>query len=174
MATLLLASAPACFTEVPGGDETALPRADAILGLSLGSEGAPAEVSATYWVPVPDDLAAHATYVLTDATAVVGAALTVSFTLPEGLLGFPVAVTFRGTGGERGEIAVTGGAGSGTCWHADVLECELRYYPIHADLDAVRAYWQARGDAAASIDARVAVASLFDDDPLGIVRIRAR
>ncbi len=165
-----------CFVDAPaddtGGDDFA-PRADGLRTSLIGGDSTPEVVHGTYRVPVPDDLAPYATYTLTDATVdVSGGVLQVSFVLPEGLLGFAPVMTFSGSfaGAPVGsEVAVSGPQITGTCRVDGTIECAVQYYAVSADLAAVGAYWRARGDA--FVDARVQVASLFDDDPLGVLRL---
>lgn len=161
-----------CFVDAPaddtGGDDFA-PRADGLGTGLISADPTPEVVHGTYRVPVPDDLAPYAIYELRDATVdVSGGLLQVSFVLPEGLLGFPSTMTFTGSLGGA-EVAVSGPAGFGTCRVDGTVECALQYYAVQADLAAVGAYWRARGDA--FVDARIQVASLFDDDPLGVLRL---
>jgi len=173
---LLACGLAGCFVDAPaddtGGDDFA-PR-DGLRTVGIrGSDTTPEVVHGTYRVPVPDDLAPYATYTLSDATVdVSGGLLQISFALPEGLLGFPSVATFTGSfGGSLGgtDVTVSGPQGTGTCHVDGTVECALTYYAVQADLEAVGAYWRARGDA--FVDARVQVASLFDDDPLGVLRL---
>ena len=164
-----------CFADAPADDSANLPgdeapRADSTLVDVLGGDPPPAVVHGTYRVPVPDDLAPFASYELDDASVeIVDGQLHVSFQLPEGLLGFSSSATFTGPVSAAAEIAVSGAMGHGTCRFDGNVECALAYYAVQTDLAAVTAYWQARGDA--FVDARVQVASLFDDDPLGVLRL---
>lgn len=173
-ALLALAALSGCFADAPADDTAVLgegPRADVVLG-GLMNDGEPAEIfRGTYRVPVPDDLAPFAVYELDDASLVLaGGTLTVSFSLPEGLLGFTSTATFQGPAPDTAaEVTVSGLQGHGTCRLDGTIECALTYHAVQADLAAVTAYWRTRGDA--FVDARVQVASLFDDDPLGVLRL---
>jgi hypothetical protein len=167
-----------CFADAPA-DDTADPgaepsppsgRAADTLADVLGGDPPPAVVHGTYRVPVPDDLAPFSVYELDEASVeIVDGTLHVSFLLPEGLLGFSTVATFVGPVTPGAEIAVSGLMGHGTCRFDGNVECALAYYAVETDLAAVTAYWRARGDA--FVDARVQVASLFDDDPLGVLRL---
>jgi hypothetical protein len=168
-----------CFADAPADDTVdwdepaGLGRGDTTLTDVLGGDPPPAVVHGTYRVPVPDDLAPFATYELDDASVeIVDGVLTVQFRLPEGLLGFTAPATFTGNVASSGgavEVAVSGYMGHGSCRFDGGVECALAYYAVETDLTAVTEYWRARGDA--FIDARVQVASLFDDDPLGVLRL---
>lgn len=127
------------------------------------------EPAGTFRVPVPDDLAPFATYEVDEAAfEIVDGTLSVSFRLPEGLLGFAASATFTGPV-VGGEAAVSGPMGHGTCRVDSGVECALAYRADAADVAAVQAHWTARGDA--FVDARVQVASLFADDPHGVLRL---
>lgn len=162
-----------CFVDAPADDTADDPalRADGVRTGLVTDE--PSVVHGTYRVPVPDDLAPYAIYEVADATVDVDlgrGVLQVSFVLPEGLLGFPSVASFSGAAQPGvGDVAVSGPQGHGTCRVDGTIECALQYYAVAANLEAVTAYWTARGDA--FVDARVQVASLFDDDPLGVLRL---
>lgn len=166
-----------CFVDAPADDSTDLGeglRAE-LAGSAIGGGDAPELFHGTYRVPVPDDLAPFAVYPLDDAALVLASgALSVSFTLPEGLVGYPAAATatFQGAAPDGAtEITVTGYHGKGTCRLDGAIECALSYDAgaLLSDPVAVAAYWRARGDA--NVAARVQVAELFDDDPLGVLRL---
>jgi hypothetical protein len=161
-----------CFVDAPADDSADDPALSADgFRSGLVADDEPAIVHGTYRVPVPDDLAPFAIYEVADATVdVSGGVLQVSFVIPEGLLGFPAAASFAGAAQPGvGDVAVGGPQGHGTCRVDGTIECALQYYAVSADLEAVSAYWRARGDA--FVDARIQVASLFDDDPLGVLRL---
>jgi hypothetical protein len=163
-----------CFADAPADDsadwnEPTAPRAEAGLSEVFAGDVPPAVVHGTYRVPVPDDLAPFATYEVEDANVeIVDGTLSVSFLLPEGLLGYATPVTLSGPA-TAGEVTVSSYQGHGTCRFDNGVECDLAYYAVDADLAAVTAYWRARNDA--FVDARVQIASLFDDDPLGVLRL---
>lgn len=172
--TAALALLGGCFVDAPADDSADLsegPRADGVIGGAMSGGEAPQIFRGTYRVPVPDDLAPFAVYPLDDAALVLaGGTLSVSFTLPQGLLGYASTATFQGAAPDGAtEVTVSSFQGHGTCRLDGGIECALSYYAVQADLAAVTAYWRARGDA--NVAARVQVASLFDDDPLGVLRL---
>lgn len=171
LATTLATALGGCFVEAPADDVGSPLRAGAI-GAALGDAPEQAAWRGTYTVPVPVELTDAASFPVTDvAVAIHDHTLTVTFSLPEGLLGYRASATFTGTvgGPDDVEVAITGLAGHGTCRLDHGLDCDLIYYAPTADLGAVADYWRARQEA--QVDARVQVASLFEDDPLGVLRL---
>lgn len=156
---------------VEGAPEAAAPIGDSVAAPSGGVvELTPgAAIVASYHVPVPLELMPFATYPLDDvAVTRTDDRVAIAFTLPVGLLGFAVPITFTGTvGGE-----VTGSGGDGTCRDDGGLVCDLRYYDFGVDVDAVAAYWRQRNDG--FVVDRLRVTALFEADPLGVVRFTAR
>jgi len=113
-----------CFADAPADDTADLPRR-AGLAPDLG-----VVVDATYHVPALDDLAPPAAYAVDDADlVVVGERVELTFTLPAGRGGQPVAMRFEGRRATAGGAFVVAGAhGVGSCRGERTLACELEYF----------------------------------------------
>ncbi len=129
----------------------------------------------TYDVPVPEQLAAAATYPVDEIEwRFDGGTLTLDYDLPRGLVGKSLHVRFEGAyDGEAETVTLTGDAGTAECTiGADRIDCHETMrglLPIDVDEDAVEDI--ARDEYDGPVQDRLDVAERFSGDPIGIAHL---
>ena len=150
-------------------------------GGAAGSAGSPSGATspetsvASYEVPVPDALSAAATYPISWLTWQVSGsgAAELSYALPLGLVGREIRISLTGVLDPATQTAeLSGDQGTAVCTLSSVqLVCTEHLsglLPITPDLSVVAA--TATADFGGAAADRVAVARIFADDPIGILR----
>ena len=166
------------FLVVTAGCGSAAPsdggRAPSSAGSPSGA-ASPETSVASYEVPVPDALSAAATYPISWLTWQVSGsgAAELSYALPIGLVGREIRISLTGVLDAATQTAELSGAqGTAVCTLSSVqLVCTEHLsglLPITPDLTVVTA--TANSDFGGVAADRVAVARIFADDPIGILR----
>lgn len=127
---------------------------------------------ATYEVPVPEELAAYATYELPhfEMESYGNGKVKVSYRLPTLLTGNEHKVKFYGTMKADGTAELEGN-GKMTCFSKETgNECHVKYENLDVNLDAVRAELKQTNLPQDAQEKKLAVSTLFSGDLQGIVK----
>ena len=142
--------------------------------LSLIAIASQFALAGTYSVPVPDGLLSASKWE-TDATAYVsGSDITVSYLLPEGLVGKGVdPFVFRGSPSGQSFFSVSGDGVFGTCMLSDAkpLTCMLKYPGLRINEESRNEALKSHFSGQALLD-RMQVATLFGNDPAGLLTVK--
>lgn len=125
-----------------------------------------------YVVPVPANLAAAATFAMTEVDwTVSGTAVTLHYDLPTGLVGGDVPITLTGTvAAGASTIQLTGAVGVGTCTASGtVVSCSEAFGDLGALPVSMTVVQQTAQTDNQPVSNRVAVAQIFPSDPIGTV-----
>jgi hypothetical protein len=125
-----------------------------------------------YVVPVPANLAAAATFAMTEVDwTVAGTAVTLHYDLPTGLVGGDVPITLTGTmAAGASTIQLTGAVGAGSCTASGtVVSCSETFGDLGALPISMTLVQQTAQTDNQPVSNRVAVAQIFPSDPIGTV-----
>jgi hypothetical protein len=125
-----------------------------------------------YVVPVPANLAAAATFAVTEVDwTVSGSTVTLHYDLPTGLVGGDVSITLAGTiAAGASTIQLTGAVGVGTCTASGtVVSCSETFGDLGSLPISMAVVQQTAQTDNQPVSNRVAVAQIFPSDPIGTV-----
>lgn len=128
----------------------------------------------TYTVPVSDELAPYAKFVLNNSRVEQDAAgVVVSYDLPPELVGPNHPTIVLGGKKRPGNIMLLEGEfGEASCFNrADKVECIVEYDDLEIDMRGVEQVLRARSNDPLEIERRLQVARIFGGEPVGIVEI---
>lgn len=128
-----------------------------------------------YLVPVPDELAAAATYAVDHVDwEVQGSAVKLQYDLPEGLVGGRIRVVLNGTlPAGATTVDVAGELATGQCiGSATLVSCREEFFTLPAlPIDMAVVQEAAAVEYAGAVADREEVARLFGSDPIGIIEL---